>query len=191
MTTPADHFNQQRRRIISSRRGGYDGRKGFYMYGTRQERDKKAMEQAAFLRDCAGLFPALRRVFYEFDGKVFNCKLEKALREATGWHLTAAKRFKWLEVSIYKDGCQRTLAQIELANLVDEKRIPAALLIESAREKREKMLTEAADIEKSMQQVDLVKQQIDYLTKQINAVMNTLPYSVRDIYNLHYCVRNS
>ena len=48
----------------------------------RELQDGYILSRIKLYREAATYAPALIKVFNSFDGKVFNCKLEKALQEA-------------------------------------------------------------------------------------------------------------
>lgn len=152
----------------------------------REDQDKAAQELAATYREAAGIFPALRRVFEQYDSKVFNCKVTKALQEATGRYIYAEKRYSVLDFYFYERGRQFTLAQIRLDAMPDGKRIDAGKLIESARAEREIYLRKAAELSAIAGQVDTIKAQIEVLKKQLKAIVDPLPYEARDIWGLGY-----
>lgn len=160
------------------------------MYGYYEDESRRAgcEKTAAAHREAAALFPAIRKTFETFDGKVFNCRLEKALQEATGRRVFVRKDSYSLEVyawfNDYRGSSHYTLAYIKAGDLVDGKRIPAALLIESARANREKHLQEAAALDIAPDTVPTTAQHIKYFMEQANKLVDTLPYSVRELYRI-------
>lgn len=150
-------------------------------------------EKVAIYREAASFYQDLRKVFTDFDGKVFNCRLQKALNEQIHGkeirHVFAEKRYQNLNIGFYHHGNQITLATVTENEMPDGKRIPGSKLIESAQSKREYLLKQAADIERYSEQVPAIKQQIEYLDKQLENIVNKIPYEVRDIYGLNYHVR--
>lgn len=160
------------------------------MYGYYEDESRRAgcEKTAAAHREAAALFPAIRKTFESFDGKVFNCRLEKALQEATGRRVFVRKDSYSLEVyawfSDYRGSSHYTLAHIQVEKLIDGKRIPAALLVESARGYREKHLQEAAALDIAPDTVPTTAQHIKYFIEQANKLVDTLPYSVREMYRI-------
>lgn len=160
------------------------------MYGFYDEEARRAgcEKTAAAHREAAALFPAIRKVFEAFDGKVFNCRLEKALREATGRRVFVKKSDYSIEVYTYLDDYRGsswyTLAFVKCEDLKDGKRIPAAAFIDSARSNREKHLKEAAQMEAAPDTVPELVQHIKYFIDQANKLIDSLPYSVREMYHV-------
>ena len=142
-------------------------------------------------RAAAALFPIIREVAGDFDGKVFNCRFENALREHSS-RIFVKKRYKWLEITTYGKNYSEIflLAQINLDDMPDGKRMPAALIIEDARERREKLLREAAETEAALATAPLLKKQLESMKKQLETMMDTIPYAIRENYNLNYYMRN-
>lgn len=160
-------------------------------YGyTREEQDKRIAEKIEYYRECASLFPTVKRVIEQFDGKVYNVKLERALQEATGTkRIHAEKRCNgsYFAIYYYKDyqrGSDLARMKAEKA-LSDGKRINAAAIIENMREMREDKLKTAAEIERNLCRVDEVKEQIETIRKAVNSLMDSLPWEIRDTYKLN------
>ena len=147
------------------------------MYGFYNDEARRAgcEKTAAANREAAALFPAIRKVFEAFDGKVFNCRLEKALREATGRRVFVKKCDYNIEVYTYLDDYRGnswyTLAFVKCEELKDGKRIPAAAFIDSARSYREKHLKEAAQMEAAPDTVPEMVQHIKYFIDQANRLI--------------------
>ena len=141
-------------------------------------------------REAADYFPVIRRVIDRFDGKVFNCRFETALREATGAHISARKSDALLTVYLYTNTpgvyTTITLASIPLKALKDGKRIPGAVLLQSARERRERLLKDAAELEEALTRADDTVKRIQYFIQQANKLTESLPYEVRLAYNLKH-----
>lgn len=148
---------------------------------------KKIQDKILAEREAAALFPAVRSVLEAFDGKVLNCRLEKALCEKSGARIYMNKRYKWLEMYVYTERYTEPIyiCQIELDKLTDGKRIPGALMIEAARNSREKLLKNAADLESSLDHVQEWKEQLAYLKNQMKAICGNIPYEIRDTFGLH------
>jgi hypothetical protein len=156
-------------------------------YYSKEEQDKAAHTRANEYRKAAAVFPRLKKVVTAFDGKVFNCRLEKALNEDPDQErIFVQKRYKWLEFHTWHNGNQYTIAAIQLEDMPEGKRIPADLIIKSAEEKRISLLKSAAEIESAMEKVDIVKQQIQQLQHLLTGITGALPYEVKDIYGLGY-----
>ncbi len=163
----------------------------YYGY-TREERNKAIENKAASYREAANLFPIIRKVINQFDGKCFNCRFEKALQEASGKRIYVKKEYdRFLCIYTYSKNSynQITLANINLADMPDGKRIPGDLLIESAKDRYSRLLSNAAELESMIEKVDLIETQLKYFKSQIERIVSTIPYEARDIYNLNYHVQ--
>ena len=160
------------------------------MYGFYDDETRRAgcLKTAAAHREAAALFPAIRKTFEAFDGKVLNCRLEKALQESTGRRVYVKKSDYSVEVytyvSDYHGYSWYSLAHIKSEEMKDGKRIPAAALINSARNYREQHLKDAAKLEDAPDTVPETIQHIKYFVEQANKLIADLPYSVRDIYHI-------
>lgn len=159
-------------------------------YGNREDQNKRIQEIIDENRAAAQLFPEIRKVIMNFDNKVFNIKLQKALQESTGKRIfTESRDFGnyggHVNIYIYGNaGRQYTIATLKREDMEDGKRINAAKMIESARSNREAHLKTAYNLEQSMQQIDTIKQQINDIKKLLEAVTAGLHYEIRDTYNI-------
>lgn len=163
------------------------------MYGYYHSEEEKAeaiKKTVDEYRAAAGFFPAIRRAIEKFDGKVLNCRLEKAMQEETGKRIYVSKDKSSVDIhyygSTYSGNTYITLARIDAEKLTDGKRIPAAVLIQAAREKREEHLKEAAKLEEVAERVEQIKYQIEYFRGQASKLAGALPYEIRDVYNIQH-----
>ena len=53
-----------------------------FIGSTRESQDKQAQMEVEARREAAAAFPFIRPVLQRFNGKVYNCRFEKALKEA-------------------------------------------------------------------------------------------------------------
>lgn len=159
-----------------------------YTYNYGEDANTAIMNRARVYRDAAALFPAIRATAEAFDGKVYNCRFEKALRDNSGAWICTEKRYKWMEIYIYDHGSRILLASVGLDCLPDGKRIPADLIIESAREKREGLLKRAADLEAVPAKAQTLQAQFKKLSDMVDALRDSIPYEAQDIYRLGYRV---
>lgn len=157
----------------------------------REDQDKRARDFIEDYRAAAGLLPALKEVFTRFDGKVFNKRLQTALQEKIGRVCVHVHHYS-IDIYTYGEKTRRniTIACLPRKDLIDEKRIPAEKLIESATERRESLLQEAAQLERAMDQADAVKMQIETMRRQLDGILQPLGYLARDIYGLNARISN-
>lgn len=155
------------------------------IYG-KENQIKAIQKYAEIKRAAAALYPVITKVFRDFDGKVYNCRLEKALQAAAPENrIYCNKRLSWIECYLWIDGEQITLSQIRIEQLKDNKRIDAAAFIESAQNKRADFLRDAAELDRVALEYDSIKEQIQSLKKALNAIYDGMPYRARDIMNLN------
>ena len=139
-------------------------------------------------------FRSLKKVIQSFDGKCLNCRLEKALREATDKYICVSKSCRSLVIEYYPDRPgthSQTIARISLDKLPEGKRIPSELIIESLHEKRIELLKSASNLEKDMENIDMYEQQFEYYKKQIDKLRESMNTETRYLYHLSYYVQNS
>jgi hypothetical protein len=161
-------------------------------YGNIEEANKEAQQRAAAYRTATNLIPTITKVVKDFDGKVYNCRLEKALKEATNNEVFCSKNDYCLEIYTYqRQGYSRriNLAYIKAEDLKDGKRIPAAKIIESFQSHRETLLKNAFEIESDMENMQYVKAYIKETIEKLEKYCRSFNTDLRDIYGLPYCVR--
>lgn len=156
------------------------------MYFSDRESQLKACETySQRRRQAAALYPIVSKVLRDFDGKIYNVRLERALQEAAQpEHIYCQKRYKFIEIYAYIGTDTFTLCQINQDDLTDGKRIPAEKMIESAQNKRESLLKEAANMDYFAANIDGIKKQLDDLKKAYNAILENIPYTAQDILNV-------
>lgn len=155
-------------------------------YSSREDQDKAAETLIREYREVASLFPAVRKVFDQFDGKCFNCRVTKALSETAGKRICAERRGAFLDFYHYASGGRcYYVARINSKDMPDGKRLDGKKLIESASECRSNLLKKAADLERISEQVDSIKDQLRQLEKMVDSIVDPLPYEARDIWNLN------
>ncbi len=176
-------------------------------YGSKEEQDKAIMKQVNKYRNAAAIFPYLRKVIESFDGKVYNIRLEKALREdGNFWTVKLNRNDRYgdmltIDFQARNDhapyGYSINVVYVNLGKSTDPKskwdgkRIPASVIVESAREKREINLKNAAELESVIDREQSIREQIQYFAKQIDKLVDPILYYARDVYDLNYRVRRN
>ena len=171
-------------------------------YGNEEQKQAALQHEIDSRREAAAAFPHLRKVLESFDGKVFNCRLEKALREDGNLWIVELKHGGYCGDLLQIRFCHRRgemplydwhyLLSANLGSATDKnpkwdgKRLPAALLIDAAAEQRAYLLKEAAAIEEARERVPQLTQQMEYLKAQFRALADSIPYTVARICNLNY-----
>lgn len=157
--------------------------------------EEKAAAVTARIKEynkAASILPELVKVLKAFDGKVYNCRLEKALQEALKIRVYVKKTDYNIDIHYYgEDNQWITLACAKLADaLKDGKRINSAAFIEDAEKRRNEFLKRACRIEVQAPQVEEIKKRVKQLEKILDALTGSLDYDLRDIYGIHYQIRN-
>lgn len=159
-------------------------------YYTDGDKEKAAKRLAEDYREAARLFTEIRPVIESFDGKVFNCRFEKALQEKTGRRIYCRKEYeKWITIHYYSINFNQhmTLAVLKIEDMIDGKRINAARFLESGRENYTEHLQKAAKIEEAIEKAPEIKRQIAELAKMIGVLSAQIDsYEAREIFDLNY-----
>lgn len=159
-----------------------------------EEAHEAARNRAQDYRSATYLIPTVIKILNQFDNKVYNCRLEKALKEATNNRVFCDKSQYSLQIYTYPEGSYShhiTLASVKTEDLPEGKRIPADKLIESTHSYREKYLALAFDIESNINQMAQVTAYIEQTKNKLEAFCRSFNTDLRDIYNIPYCIRTN
>lgn len=154
-------------------------------YSSIEESNKAAETRIKGYREAAAMVPAVIEVIKKFDGKVYNCRFDKAIHELDS-RIHAWKHYNCLSVYMHPyPGCYNevTLSSISLDEMPN-KRIPADKMILDARERRESLLKKAYEIESMMSAMPQVKAYIDETKRKLEAYLKQFPTDVRELYGL-------
>lgn len=163
-------------------------------YNSIEEAHKAARNRAKDYRTATDLIPTVNQILKDFDNKVYNCRLEKALKEATNNRVYCSKSEYSLQIYTYPEGNYShhiTLASVKAEDLPEGKRIPAQKLIESSRSYREKYLSLAYDIESKIEQMEQALIYIEQTKNKLETFCRSFNTDLRDIYNIPYCIRTN
>ena len=153
--------------------------------GSKEDQDKYIDTLVKENRKAAQLFPSVRKVLENFDGKVYNIRLQRAIQEETGDHIYTEERYNRVYIYIYGTaGRQYTIAALDREDMEDGKRINAKKMIESAREYRESHLKKAYQLEQQAAQIITIKEQVKQIEQLLKSVTCKLDYEIRDIYGI-------
>ena len=155
-----------------------------------RRRYNETAEQAAerFIqerREAAALFPALRRVFLAFDGKMYNKRFDTALKEIPG-SIYCQKRDHNLDIYLYNDS--NDIITLCWYKLPEDKRINAADIIQKAAEKRSELLSEAYHMQEIMPTIQARRDQIEHVKKLLSGIISDLSYTEQELFDLHYSI---
>lgn len=156
------------------------------------ERQKEeAQRKIDGYKNAASVFPVVRSILAKFDGKVYNCRFDKALKEATGekGSIYSEKKYNYFHIIFSPAGCHdwHTVASAKIEDcLTDGKRINAEVLTTAARESRAALLKTAYDLEEAGRNYETIQKQIESLEKALSGIMDPIPYEARAIYNIRF-----
>ena len=153
---------------------------------------KAALQRAEDYRQAAALIPTMNKVVKEFDGKVYNCRLDKALKAATNNRLHVEKRYSTIAIYAHPQNNYShtiTIADMNLEDMPDGKRIVAGKFKQSSNEYRAQLLRKAYEIETATETMPQSIAYIEESVSKINKFLNGIPMELRGIYNIPCCVR--
>lgn len=152
------------------------------------DRNKEITKRIDEKRHVAGLFPKIRKIIQEYDGKCYDKRFPELIRERTGERVFAQNLQNYYAVYVYGEGCRSyTLFRIEKTTDGRKPRINATAAIAEYSKNREVWLQQAADLEKGAEIAPMIKEQITELLKKINVLGGSIPYEIAEMYNIkHY-----
>ena len=161
-------------------------------YRSTEERQKDLNNRIESYRQAAAHVPQIIKALKQFDGKVYNCRLDKALREATNGKVGVYNQYGF--ISIY--ACYTTnyhhinFATFRLEDL-ENKRINAEKLIEQVKAARESLLDKAYKIETYSEQADNIREYVKQSIEKLESICKSLPDDIREVYNIPYTIRTN
>lgn len=153
-------------------------------YYTREDAEKATRERIKELRTYAGMIPTIKKVFQDFNGKIYNCRVDKAIQAATGEYIGSKKRSENIDFYIYNRGQCFTLASMSIKDMSDGKRVNATQVRDSLNEYRAKMLKEAAELDKQLETIDETLNQFEQLKKTWEKLAGGLEWAIIDNYGI-------
>lgn len=140
------------------------------------------------LRDAVGFYPAIRKVLYRFDGKVYNKRFDDAVAETTSRKCFVARdSYNRDYVEIYAHGFNfgsQSLLRFKLSDLPDGKRIDAFALSKLMNDQRDSLLKKAYSLESAIDDAGNVLNELQSLISLITQLVDPLPYEFIDAYRL-------
>lgn len=137
-------------------------------------------------RECAALFPMLRRAFLAFDGKMYNKRLETALQAENRRIYCEKKQCQdYFNIGIYMFTKSGEYVCLCWCRLADDKRIKASDFIQAAENKRAELLKDADHMAQVLPTIETRRKQIEILQKQLDGVIADLSYTERELFDLH------
>ena len=161
-------------------------------YQTEEDRKKDLDSRIESYRQAAAMVPTVIKVLRTFDNKVYNCRLDKALREATNNKIGVYNQYGFISIyATYTTNYHHiNLATFRLEEL-ENKRIDADKSIEQVKTARENLLKKAYQIETTAQQADNIREYIRQSIEKLESLCRDLPDDIREIYNIPYSIRTS
>lgn len=162
-----------------------------YYHSTEDQR-KDLNNRIQSYRNAANLAPVIIKVLKQFDGKVFNCRLDKALREATNNEIGVYNQYGFISIAGHytNNYHQITLATFKKEDLKNN-RIEAEKIIEQVIAKREELLKKAYNVETYAEQADNIREYVRQSIEKLESICRALPDDIRDIYNIPYFIRTN
>lgn len=161
-------------------------------YHSTEDQKKDLDSRIESYRRVAGYTPAIVKILKQFDGKVFNCRLDKAIREATDNEIGVYKRYGFIYISGHymSNYHEITLAAFKEDEL-QNKRINAEKIIEQVITAREELLKKAYSVETYAAQADNIREYVKQSIEKLESICRALPDDIRDIYNIPYYIRTN
>lgn len=180
------------------------------MYGTIEEKKTRLLTDADRMRKTAAQINRVKTVVKQFDGKMYNCKLDNALKELSNedgrvyaynscdWYyiqFVPAGRAYSDDYYLFSGRSAAACQNVDRGNnnfktweknycFTENKRVDFSKFCVLLNERYETLLKNAAAFEKAAADAEKILDQVATLKKQINAIVNTIPYTAQDILGL-------
>lgn len=168
----------------------------FYNY---EDAEKQVQKDIEAYSEVNAMLPAVRKVIRDFDGKIFNVKLEKALQQIHP-RIYVHKRYSSVEVYMYSQFSSNPLTICSSALpgnsyhdnkkhfIQDNKRINADLALQDIEANRAGRLKEIDSWRQFLQNREQISSQLEALRKEIDYITDLIPYKMRDYFGMGYRV---
>ena len=160
-------------------------------YESEEQRKEAIAKKVDLYREAAGYMPTIAKIVQSFDGKVYNCRFDKAIEAALKGKVYVYKRWEYIHIYVLDHGHDITLASLPMKELNESKRIPAEKFLASLRQYRDELLKKAYDIETTIDQAANIKIYAEQTIEKINALLQKIPTEVREAYNIPYGYRKN
>ena len=168
----------------------------FYNHEDAEKQVKKDIEAYS---EVNAILPAVRKVIRDFDGKIFNVRLEKALQEIHP-RIYVHKRYNTVEIYMY---CQHSNNPMTICSsalpgnsyhdnmkhfIQDNKRINADLALQDMETHRASRLKEIDSWKQFLENREQISVQLEALKKEIDYITDLIPFRMRDYFGIGYRV---
>ncbi len=175
-------------------------------YYTKEDAVKSCKHDIKCLRDSAQKIRLIKEIVRAFDGRVYNCRFDEAIQALNddeayfyctnnyGWYhiIYSPRRDPWSKELLSVPAAVRggsDKGKPEEKVFTDTKRIIADKMIELLNNKYADLLREANELENALTKIDEVLLQTKQLKQLYNVLVDTLPYSVQEKFNIQKCWR--
>lgn len=175
------------------------------VYGL-DEQKAAIRDRARILRSAASMIPQVKTVMEKFNGKCYNCKLDNAIKalseENPDMRLYASVSYGgWYQINCYPKRGRNFDTSIlyaystkENSYMTDdskriftaEKRLDAKKAAVLLNENYSGLMKRAAELDRAADELDEYLSRIANLKKTLSAVVDSVPYEVRDICGVKY-----
>jgi len=156
-------------------------------FGTNEDRKNRIQKMIDAKKAMLPCFPLVKKIIQDFDGKCYNCKLDKAIEEAAkaaNMNIYAGVERNSIYIRAYYDHESKYLFYFHKDDLKEGKRIDAAKWFEYINAEYSRTQKEIYQMQNELLTIDDTMKQIEVLKKQIETLVEPLSWEVRDTYNI-------
>lgn len=155
--------------------------------------NNKVNLEIAVLKEAAALIPQVKKAIQKFDGKVFNCRFAKHLKEVfpdVSIFVEHKQGYGGQKVGIYVypkiDNVIQYSNQTYICwcDLPDNKRIDLSAFEKSLNEHYSELLKNAAHLEELKEKAPVIKKQIEALHKTLSALYAGISWHDCELFNI-------
>lgn len=131
------------------------------------------------------LFPAVAAVIDQFDGKVYNKRFDKAVKESVpGVWCNISYGSIRIYTGPYSDDI--TICSMRKNELKDGKRIDAAAWKKELKNRMLSCYTKMRSMEDALPRVYEIKKEVETLRNEANKLVGSIPYCMQDYFDIKH-----
>lgn len=170
--------------------------------GSMEQKKENIKKQIEAFRTASKQIGKIKKVVQEFDGKIYNCRFDKAISELSdkeaGLRFYTQDYYTTFAIQCSTSQFYSPVALLETYRPVkgqakdkcicfdENKRIKADKMIELLNNRYAEILKKAQELENALSNIDATLNQLEQIKHTYKLVADGLPYQIRDTFGIKY-----
>jgi uncharacterized protein YukE len=170
--------------------------------GSFEQKKENIKKQIEALRTASKQIGKIKKVVQEFDGKIYNCRFDKAISELSdkeaGLRFYTQDYYTTFAIQCSTSHFYSPVTLLETYRPVkgqtqdkcicfdENKRIKADKMIELLNNKYSEILKKAQELENALNTIETTLDQLEQIKNTYKLVADALPYQIRDVFGIKY-----